>query len=140
MTVIIYPDPIELLGAYLAAELDAYGLPSPVTTKAPDDPGRPGPGGSKFVRLSATERPAGKVTQDVQVIADVYAEGEAEAHRLAQLTRGILAAAAEHLAEVAASEPETGPYATSDPRTELARFTTTATVRIRGTVQPRQAH
>lgn len=129
--IIMFPDPIELLGGYLESELAAYGMATPVSTQAPDSD-RPGPKDSRYVRLMANEMPAGKTVIDVQVIADAYGDGASEALALARLTAGILLAAPAHLASVYSARLDRGAYEAPDPRTGMARYPLTVTVRIRG--------
>lgn len=129
--VIMFPDPIELLGTYLQDELTLYGMASPVSVLAPDND-RPGPKDSRYVRLMATEMPAGKTVMEVQIIADAYGDGAVEALALARLTSGILLAAPEYLADVYTARLAKGPYEAPDPRTGMTRYPLTVTLRIRG--------
>lgn len=137
---IYFPDRLEELGTHLMAELEAYGVPAPVSTKAPDDPDRPGPRGAGYVRIGVSAYPAGKVTEDVQLIADVYDDDPAAAAHRAAVVRAVLAAAPEALDSVYAARITTGPYETPDPRTDMTRVTVMAFIRMRATTLSKPTH
>lgn len=128
---VIFPDRMDALGEYLAAELAAYGAPVEVSAKTPDDETRAGPGAAGYIRLTLSSIPAGKFTEDVQVIADVYDDEPATAARVAAMAGGVLAFASERMAGAYASRVTNGPYESTDPRTDMARFTVMAQIRFR---------
>lgn len=136
MELIIFDDVEEVVGQYLLDGLAAHGRPVPVSTLAPDDKKRTGPAHTPYVRIQVNggTGSTGYVTEDAGIILEAYADTEADAYAIAALCRALLEAGPRTEGSPIYFVTESSrPQALPDPRTGMARYTQSTTVRLRGT-------
>lgn len=131
---IVFPDAEDVFGTWLQGALTAHGRPRTVSTLGPDDTNRPAASRSEYIRIEAIGgNSAGLVVEDVTFVIESYADTKAAAIATAQVCRAIVAAAPRMTGSpVYASEVTSPPQSLPDPRTALARYTQTVTIRLRG--------
>jgi hypothetical protein len=126
---ILFPDAEDVIAEYLAAELTALGRGVPVGTRPPDP--RPTTGFLVVRRTGGTRYTL--VTDAPLVAVEAWAGQESVAYSLAQLVRGLLAAAPGRApATVYRVREASGPANLPDPVSPLARYTATYEIHIRG--------
>jgi hypothetical protein len=131
--VVVFPDTIEALCDWLRVELDARGYTDiHVGTRVPDT--RP----TRFVRLLNTggtrNTDPGVPVADVQITVEAWADSEAAASDLAELTRALVWAARGDATSVTIYRvvEVAGPGHQPDPLSNQHRFTMTVLVAVRG--------
>lgn len=131
---ILFPDPLTVLGRYFTEQLEARGHPATVSSKAPSEIPRTGPAAPSYVRLDVMDRNrTGLVTEDVTLAIEAYADGTTASTNLAGLLRAIAWASpdADSPAVLAVRELS-GPSPLPDPGTGLTRTTQTVVFAMRG--------
>lgn len=126
--IVVFPDAVDKVVDYLAAQLAARSNATPVYSRVPTT--RP----ASFVRVIRTGGVRRNlVVDDAQITIEAWAPSDEAAHDLAQLCRGILLAAPGVATAVRDVQELGGPGLQPDPDSETPRYVFSHLVSLRGT-------